>query len=689
MARSDKKIIRVYQIKSFGIAVVAEIRDGDGGLSGKTQETKDGKISLGGADAFWLVSGEKKETHQALKNEGLQVPVFSTATSPLVGRVKGSQDFAPEMKRLGGAGKTDAVSFATATRLTVGFSPRDMSHGDLVERLRAGKLDIPSQCPVDAIEVRPKTWMVSGFTRKANGLYGLSPQVPVRAVQSVTVEGRPDCISLDSGLTVFRSPPKWSPATETDLRPDEEILRSAEEWMARAATAASETEDAGPTDLVGLLKARMAGTVGQEEMADLESAIRVISGRTSLLEVMPKILRHDPNWQKNLRDIERAERERIVEDVRLRIESEAKEETNRLEGLRSQIADAETKLATVAHRETLLRNESERHEALLQEKISEAARRLEAGHTGQSQALREEVERLRAEVEGLAQAAARAPVQEPAQPALPAELPAPPSVEKEAPLMANEEARLRILGELSKDTALSPAETMAVLLHSTEDVPVLLGARAARVAAHFVTAIGGSDAAIVFCDPTRISLSDLLKDELSGFAKAIETAREWPDILVPVAFCGITNGPCEYWLPQLVEMRRLGRIPQNMAFIASAGTDGMRVSVPKTVLRHLFPITIPDGTKPPVASRFAGQWPIPGKGSDERLKEALDHLTSGKDVAPDVMTAAAKMLSRMPAVSGLKMANVATVLLRQGEWNEAVNTSAEHESLQFFQNIGG
>lgn len=694
MARSDKKIIRVRHVQGYGVAIVAEVGDDDDGLSGKAQETKNGKIYLGGADSFWLVTGEKKEPHLAPRSEDLQVPVFNTATSALVGRIKGTPNFSKEMQKLGGTGKPDAVSFATATRLTVGYSPRDMSHKDLVERLRAGRLDIPSQGTVDAIEVRPKTWLVSGFIRQTSGSYGLSPQVPIRAVQSVAIEGKPDWIQLASGLSVFRSPPKWSPATEADLRPDEEILRSAEEWLARAAAAASQADGSGPIDLAGLLKARIAGTVGTDEREDLASALRVLSSRASLLEVIPQLLSHDPDWHKKLQDFEGAERERLSKEVGERLESEAEEERKRLEELRIQVADAETRLVSAAHREVLLRNESEKHEAMLQEKIAEAARRLENGHSGQSQALLAEVGRLRAEVAELARAAEKAsaaevppPLAVTAAPAAPP--PAPAATAEEAPAMANDETRLRILRELANDSGLSLAEVVGVLLHSTEDFPVLLGERAAVVAAHFAAAVGGSDAAVVFCDPTRISLSDLLGDELSGFAKAVETARKRPDVLVPVAFCGITNGPCEYWLPQIVEMRRLGRIPRNTAFIASAGTDGMRVSVPKSALRYLFPIRVADGTKSPVGNRFAGHWPIVGKGSSERLQEALDLLTSGKDIEPDFLAAVAKMLSRMPAPSGLKMADVAAVLLRQGEWNEALETSAEDGNLRFFKDIGG
>lgn len=687
MARSDKKIIRVRQILGFDAVVVAEVGEGADG-HGKAHEMRNGKIALGGVDSFWLVTGEKKESKLSARVDTLQLPTLATETSTLVGRM-GTPDVTRGVLGFGGTGKPDAVSYATATRLAVVYYPRHMTHGELVAHLRGGRLEIPSNGAVDAIEVRSNVWITSGFNRRPNGLYGFSPKVPIRAVPSVTIEGKPDCVHLPSGLTVFSSPPRWSPATETDLRPDEEILRSAEEWLTRAAAAASEADGLRAVDLSRLLEARIAATVDDNEKEDLESALRALSGRASLLELMPQLLSRDPNWKKNLREFERAERERLSEEVRRSLESETQEQDKRLEELRIQVADAETRLAAAAHREVLLRNESEQHEARLQEKIAEVARRLETSSSGQSKALLDEVERLRTEVAGLAEAAAKPAVTAAAPPVMPDEpagQPPPPVVE--APPAANEEARLRILRELAADSGLSLAEVVAVMLHATEDAPVFLGERGAGLASHFADAIGGSDAAVVYCDPTRISLSDLLQDEFSGFAKAIETAKARPDELIPVAFCGITNGPCEYWLPQLLEMRRLGRVPRNTAFFASAGADGMRVSVPKTVLRYLFPMKIADSIKTPVGTRFAGQWPV-GKRSDERFQEALDLLASGKDIAPDFMAAGAKMLSRMPALSGLKMSDVAAVLLRQGDWIEALDTSSENENLRFFQNIGG
>lgn len=688
MARADKKIIRVLQILGLDVAVVAEVGDDNDGLTGKTFETKNGKIALGGVDSFWIVTGEKKSQLSA-RSDTLQMPAFTTAASSLVGRTT-VPDFGRGLPGLGRSGKPNAASFATATRLQVAYSPRDLTHAELVDRLREGQLNVHSNGGVDAIEVRPNAWITaSGFNRRSNGLYQFSSNVPIRAVPSVAIEGKPDCIHMASGLMVFRIPPQWSPATETDLRPDEEILHSAEEWLARATAAASEAEESEVGSLARLLKARIAGSIGTDEREDLEAALRVLSGRESLLELIPQLLSRDANWKESLREFERAERERVSDEVRRSLESESEEQGKRLEELRAQVIDAEAKLASAAHREVLLRNESDKHEARLQEKIAEAARTVESSYSGHSKALRNELERLRADVAELTQMATKQTVPETiplAEPVAPPPVPVP---AVETPPVANEEARLQILRELANDGGLSVAEAVAVLLVSTEGVPVLLGEKAAGLAARFADAIGGYDAAVVYCDPTRISLSDLLRgDELSGFAKAIETARARPDALIPVALCGITNGPCEYWLPQLIEMRRLGRVPRNTAFIASAGTDGMRVSVPKTVLRQLSPIKMADGVKSPGGTKFAGQWPFDGKGNGGRLQEALDLLTS-KDVEPDFLVSVAKMLSKMPPMSGLKMADVAAVLLRQGKWNEELETTAEDGNLRFFTNIGG
>lgn len=688
MSGSTKSIYRVRQLVGTDGVIVTEVSEEGDSLTGYAhpKEVRNGKIRLGGIDSFWLVTNVKPERKFSSTKQEAPPAFFpsASATSSLIGRIKDSSDF-DVSSPFGGLAKQDkieGVSFGSAIRLLVAIGPSGTHHDELIRDLRDGQLAVEFRNTVDAIEVRPNVFMISGFVRHPSGLYGLSPETRIGAVPTVTIVGKTETIRLSSGLVVFCSRPRWTTVVETDLRSDDEILASAESWLARLQIAASLSDGDTPKTPAELLKAFAAASVAAEEREDLESALRVLSERQALPDVLSQLIANDEGWRVRLQEFEHAEQERLRAEIRARLADEVEHEASRLAELREQILDAEGRLATIAHQEVLLRNETEQHDARLEKRIAEAARAVSGASLSATEKLREELAQLRAELEH----ADRVVAAEVVTSAVPEEIaPAPPPARTITLVLAAEGDRLRVLKELASSSGLALSDLIAVILHSTEDVPVLVGDGSAGIAADIATSLGGETAAIVFCDPTRVSFADLLQDKVAGLGRAIEIAKDNPDVLVPVALCGLTNGPCEYWLPQLVEMRRIGRLPSNLALFASAGTDGMRVSVPKSVLRYLFPLPV-SRTEPIANVDYVGSWK-PFVTDATRIQDAIKTLRA-KSVEPALMGRFADMLARVPAVGDADQNEIAGALLGEQKWIAAWRDGGEHDLIQHFQRLG-
>lgn len=658
------------------VAVICEVRDGDTN-GGRIRETKDPKIVLGGVGSFWLAVGEKKEQKLVIEREVAPLRSVSLLTAPL----RASSLFnLPASFDLTNPGRYDAVSFVSVKRLPVGYSPRDISYEELVARLREGKLSIPSEKDVDAIEVRPGSWLTTQFERSALGFYGLSPNTAARAVLVAMLENRPEIIRLSSGLVVYVTQPRWAPSEEVDLRPEHEILEAAKYWLARA-TLATDVQSDPDSSLVGLLQQHMASTVDAEEKADLSAVIKLLGSRQPLIALMSQMMACEPAFQEKLGEFEQSEKERLRAALQSRLDEEVQSELARLSDIRAELADAETKLALATHREALLRSEAEKHDGSIRARIAEAARNLTGEVIRDGQQLREEVDRLRDMISQMTIPAVQAAQIDP----LPKG-----RHEEDAPVqvvIATDEARKNIITGLSSATAMSIADVTSIILRATDDIPVLIGSKSSAAAADIAAAIGGDESAIAFCDPSRISWQDLLRDETSGLAAAVTKARTHPEVLVPVALCGITNGPCEYWVPQFIESRRLGKLPRNLAVIASAGIDGMRVSVPDSVLGYFAPVMVPASSRP-ARNLFAGAWKTDLEVNREKLAEALDLLSKSDSLGKAVLQRAARILSRTPAA--IDMGEVAAALLRHEEWLSSLSGEGQqHEFNTYFKNIGG
>ncbi|WP_246780843.1 hypothetical protein [Rhizobium ruizarguesonis] len=687
MSSSGKSVYQVTQILTHGVAIISEVREGET-AGGRIRETKDAKVVLRGVGSFWLLTGDKDDTKLVIeKPEDPRQPgwpMVSLLTSP----IRGNSTFKlpPSVEAFDQPGRYDVRSFATATKLSVGYSPRDIGYADVVARLRDGSLSIPSN-DVSAIEVKAGVWLTTQFVRNSSGRYGLAPGATARSLFVTAMESRPDMIRLPSGLIVFLSQPRWTFAEEADLRPENEVIASAEKWLARAKSA-SEAMGEKAGEFVEVLRHLVASTVNPEEKADLTAAARLLAGRQSLLDVMPQMLARDPAFQERISEYEAAERERLKTELHAQLEAEVQSETSRLQEIRVEIIDAETRLAIADRREVLLRHEAEKHDEAIRVKIAEAAKHVQDEARARTDGMRKEMDMLWETVSELAIPAA-ATIE---APRLPEPEPAPPMQVEQPPEVAisiaraDENARKSIMAGLSSATGISSADLVSIMLRSTEDIPVLIGEHAVATAADIVAAIGGEDSAVAFCDPSRISWQDLMRDETSDLAAAVARAKANPDVLVPIAMCGITNGPCEYWVPQFIESRRIGRLPRNLAIIASVGVDGMRVSVPDSILRFLVPFVVPDTAKP-VRKLFAGAWTADLEFNRGRLVEAREVFSDMEGLDGAALQKMAKTLSRTPA--DISIADVGKSFVRHAQWLATISADGQYDFKNNFKNIEG
>ncbi|MGO7374932.1 hypothetical protein ACC721_06650 [Rhizobium ruizarguesonis] len=689
MSGSTKSIYRVRQLVGNDGAIVTEVSEDDDGVGGyaHAKEVRNARVRLGGVDSFWLATDVKTGRKFSPSKEDTTPALFpsSSATSSLIGRIKGGSglDFTSPFSDIAKSSKMEGISFGTAIRLPVAIGPGSRTHEDVVHDLRAGKLAVDIRSTVAAIEVRPNVFMISGFVRRSNGQYALGGDTGLRAVRTVAIVGKVETTRLASGIIVFSAQPKWTAETETDLRSNDEILASAERWLGRLRTAASMSDGDMGRSPVDFLRSLAAASVAAEEKEDLESALHVLSGRSEILDLLPKLMERDEEWRSRLQLFENAEYDRLHAEIKARLTEQMAQEASQLAELRAQILDAEGRVATLAHREVMLRNETEQHDARLKELIEDAARAVSRASLDATDRLRQEVAQLREELETTNKSAPSDDVS--SIPSAQQDIPAALATAVRLPPVVTEKDRVHVLRELAFSTGLSFADLVAVLLHSTEDVPVLVGDGSAGIAADIATAIGGDAAAIVFCDPTHVSFADLLRDEAAGLRRAVDAAKENPNIIVPVALCGLTNGPCEYWLPQIVETRRIGRIPSNLALIASAGIDGLRVSVPKSVLRYLFPILV-SRTETAEKVGYVGSWkPFI---TDATLIQNAVRILRSKSIDAALISQTADLLARVPMAMAEEQVQIATSLLAEQKWIAAWRDGADHDLIKHFQNLG-
>ncbi|MCM2441062.1 hypothetical protein HGO34_15180 [Agrobacterium vitis] len=691
MSVSEKPIYQIIRRARDGVAVIAAVKDGDG-ASAQVRETKDPRMMLGAVGSFWQVTGEKKEPKLALENGDVATSNRSWRPPQLIVPIRASSQFElpATVEQFLDPGRHEARSFSSAVQLSVGYSPRDKDFEGTVALLRTGNLPIPETATITAIEVRSGAWVTSQISRRKADLYGFEPGASTRSITVSGIANRVETIKLPNGLVVFATQPNWSVGEAIDLRSPSEIVEAAEMWLSRARQAVA-SAPGSEDDLAEGLRKHLASTIEANEKADLIASIKLLANREPLLDILPQIMLREPLLQERLKAFEHEERDRVRNSTRAKLDAELKEEQLRLTAIKNELAEAENRLSLVTHREALLRVESERHDENIRERVAEAARQITEASQTQSRDIRAEVEKLKELIADMArttpapEASSSADVGNPRTD----QGPSPELVEVEVARrveMVTDEGRSGIIAALRQASGLSAGYVAGIVAHATDGIPVLIGTKASALAADLATAIGGDDAAVVFCDPTRISWQDLLQDESSGLAAAVSRARANPETLTPVAVCNITSGPCEYWIPQFMESRRIGRIPRNLVIFASAGVDGMRISMPDSILHHLMPVLVPAAAKP-VRKLYSGPWPSGVNLDRTRLAEAREFLSDQGGLEGMALDRGSRTLSRMPAT--IVMAEAAELFIQNAQWLKALAADGKHEFNQYFKNIEG
>jgi hypothetical protein len=690
MAGSDKTVYQVVRRLNGGVTVLGEVRDSEVSPV-RIRETRDPRITLGRVGSFWLVVGEKKEPKLIL--EATDPSARRTWRPPqMFANIRANPSFElPEtVEEFSDPGRHEARSFTSSTQLSVGFSPRDNDFDGVIRQLRSGTLSIPSDVDVTAIEVRAGGWVTTGIKRLKSGLYGFAPGVSIRSVAISSSSNRLDTVRLSDGRVIFVTQPNWSFGEATDLRTPDEIVDAAERWLIRARSALGSTPGS-EDDLAEGLRKHLAHTVEADEKADLVASIRLLATRESLQEILPQMMAREPLLQERLKEYELSEKERIRAATRSTVELELESERKRLTAIREDIIEAESRLSVATHRESLLRIESDRLDENIRSKVADAARQVGAMSTERMEQLRSEVEQLKTLVTDLTSSTPQPIIHEQSSSVVQDinavdDIPQPPITTAATFELSTVEGRGGIIMAVRKACGLSAGEVAAVIAYSTDGVPVFVGQKASGVTVDIVTALGGENAAVAFCDPTRISWQDLLQDETSGLATSVAFAKAHPEILVPIAICNITHGPSEFWIPQFIEARRIGRIPRNLAVFASAGIDGMRVSMSDSALRHLLPVLVPDGAKT-VRSLFAGAWPLEVDLDRKRLAEARDWLSEKAGLEGAELDRGSRTLSRIhPSIA---MSEASHPFEHQAQWQRALAADGKHEFNQYFKNIEG
>ncbi len=691
MSVSEKPIYQIIRHARDGVAVIAAVKDGDG-ASGQVRETKDPRMMLGAVGSFWQVTGEKKEPKLALENGDVAASNRSWRPQQLIVPIRASSQFElpATVEQFLDPGRHEARSFSSAVQLSVGYSPKDKDFEGTVALLRTGNLPIPGNATITAIEVRPGAWVTSQISRHKSDLYGFDAGASIRSITVSGIANRVETIKLPNGLVVFATQPNWSVGEAVDLRSSSEIVEAAEMWLSRARQSVG-SAPGSEDDLAEGLRKHLASTIEANEKADLIASIKLLAGREPLLDILPQIMLREPLLQERLKAFEHEERDRVRNSTRARVDAELKEEQLRLTAIRNELAEAESRLSLVTHREALLRVESEKHDESIRERVAEAARQITEASSTQSRDIRAEVEKLKEMIVGIArptptpEASSSADVGSARMEPDPSSEPVTAEVVGRVEMVADE-GRSGIIAALRQASGLPAGHVAGIVMQATDGIPVLIGTKASAFAADLATAIGGDDAAVVFCDPTRISWQDLLQDESSGLAAAVSRARANPEILMPVAICNITSGPCEYWIPQFMESRRIGRIPRNLVIFASAGVDGMRVSMPDSILHHLMPVLVPEVAKP-VRKLYSGPWPAELEPNRGRLAEARDLLSDRGDIDGAVLDRNTRALSRI--LPGAEMAAVADLFASNALWLASLGAEGKHEFNKYFKNIEG
>lgn len=683
------RLYRVKEVSGAETVLLSELRLDDGRpTGGPLKEAKSERIWLSGADTYWLITNERVESKNG-KKRGVSKPPMFPATDTALGVLQMARTSAVggvDISEFGGSAP-ETITFGHCVQLSVGYSLYSAADAQAVQRfLRDRSLALPSRAMIDAIEVRDNVWLRTGNRKGDPAVCRLDPGVDIRSAETFSISDPSSVLKFPSGLALFQPGMQWAGPIRRDLRSDEEVLAAVEKWADRLQSVLGEAHPSVER-LSSLINQLERHTASGDEVRDLKAVAGILADRPALRDLAPKIFLETQEWQAAVNELRETEIERIRKQARDKVEAEVSRLEDEIGRRRATLAEIELRIEQAAHREAVLKAEGAAIKENVEAMIQRAAHALTIDQAETASLIAGDVEKLRKEVSEVRRKLEDVPSKGDAAP----QASEPMRATEVRRAIATSDQRGIQIEKLSSSLGVSKERlSLFVAWGRSAMLPVFVGEGSARRALEVAKVVGGGASHVVFCGPTKISLDDVMHSGNSeGLSHAIERARRDPQTIVTVALCNITSGPCEFWLPELMENRRLGRLPSNLFCFASATTDGMRVAVPRSVLGYIVPFRADGNTVSSSAVDADVAWPSDLAVDAERQREALPLLTTaGIDSAkrPDLFALAAAVIPTGIGSPGPSMRDLVSASKEQLVWLSDLADGRENDLVKEFQN---
>ena len=603
-----------------------------------------------GVDSFWKVSNEHvaKADKDAAAFAPYRVPALllgDRVSFPNSQAARPNVQLPPAFGDKNKASSSDTKSYKNERRLKVGYRLNNSSMSR-VEDLFGSGVRLPTRGSVDAIQTDDELWIVSEALSRVGDNVRLHPDLSKVAVPVANLETTPALMDLKSGLVIFIDDPRFVAVGSVDFRSGTEVAGDTDRWLERISQSVKSTEvdRSRIADLRKVLQHYVDETAGAGEMAELSAAMRILEGRTELLALIPAIVRQDDVWSSEVASQLALEASQRRQEAEAAFAAEKAALIGQLAGLQDQIKQGQVDLELIGQKRQAYEDAKRDLDQAINAAIKTELATLEAA---QDYVRRPELESVEAELKAL-KAPQPIPVSIP-----PVTVPTQTDVAP-APsgyVLVPGQDRKTLLAELARVSGTKFADLLVLLAcRGTGRLPVLTGAGASDAASAIVQGLSQASPMMLFCDPTLVSMQDLLNapgtDGEQTLRDAIAFAKSNLEIIVPVGLHALTKSPCEFWLPPLLVGQQAGHLPGNMLFIGSTEPDGNRFAIPPSMLDRLLPIdsSLQAGGRPGV-KRAPGAWPSGStRPGPEFIKGLLDlNLDAGH--LQEVKTSAGGLLN--------------------------------------------
>lgn len=637
MSRSPNtvSIVRVREVLGRDTVIVAEVADSLAGGGRSDRFGRSLQMAQGGVDTFWRIRAEaearegkacnalgasrwpglRADNGQALiegKSVAFPLSVTTNVFKPASHARSALEPYC-----------SDILDIKDAVRLLTGYRPPSSVEAAPVDSLIVGTLESPLRRAVDAIELAPGEWIRASDYALRSGCYRVNPDIAKSAfpVWSIASGSRP--IDVGNGIVIFSGDNVFEREYSRDYRSEDEVYSSAGQWLERIAKACDE-DTGGRAQFIKLseiIQSIYLSTCDEKEIKDLSATFSKLERRAELVEMLPKILERAPSWSERIEELATARIGLIVEKFEADFAVEVEEKRRAASELDDEIFERRNALAVIGERERAYRDVIATLDQVVSTRVDAELRAMRLDTLA---ATKTELLELKENLQELSRGRDRGV--EPENKRIEGILP-----------FADRTARLDQLRNLGRVSSTSVEKvTLAVSLASCGILPVFVGPGADRISIEIGKCISGDNFAAMFCDPTIVSVRDVVSDGVNSISRAVAVARSKPDTTVAAVLCGINKAPCEFWLPGILNGWRTTLLPENLIFFASASADGIRVPLPQSLLPSIVPFEIPGASgRMPLAEGLP--WPLIQPTPADSYKELRGAIFDALDI-PDRTT---------------------------------------------------